>query len=66
MDNSHENSNGKKHNYVKVLVDDPFNNWDIVENEVLLYLKFPKKQNGVYICLPSKVSHMYEGHSINL
>jgi hypothetical protein len=41
-DNSHESGNGKKHNYVKVLVDDPFNNRDIV-------LEVSKKQKGVYI-----------------
>lgn len=40
-DNKHENDQGKKHNYVKVLVDDPFNNRDI--------LKVTKKQKGVYI-----------------
>lgn len=41
-DNPHENSKGKKHNYVKVLVDDPFNNRDII-------LNVSKKQKGVYI-----------------
>lgn len=41
-DNTHENGNGKKHNYVKVLVDDPFNNRDII-------LEVSKKQKGVYI-----------------
>lgn len=41
-DNPHENGKGKKHNYVKVLVDDPFNNRDIV-------LEVSKKQKGVYI-----------------
>ena len=38
-DNPHENGKGKKHNYVKVLVDDPFNNRDIV-------LEVSKKQKG--------------------
>jgi hypothetical protein len=41
-DNQTEKGNGKKHNYVKVLVDDPFNNRDII-------LKVTKKQKGVYI-----------------
>ena len=41
-DNPHENGKGKKHNYVKVLVDDPFNNRDIV-------LEVSKNQKGVYI-----------------
>jgi len=40
--NESNNSNSKKDNYVKVLVDDPFNNRDII-------LKVTKKQKGVYI-----------------
>jgi hypothetical protein len=40
--NQPENGNNKKHNYVKVLVDDPFNNRDII-------LKVTKKQKGIYI-----------------
>jgi len=39
---NNKNDNDKKHNYVKVLVDDPYNNRDIV-------LKVTKKQKGVYI-----------------
>ena len=35
-------SDAKKHNYVKVLVDDPYNNRDII-------LKVTKKQKGVYV-----------------
>ena len=58
-DNPHENGNGKKHNYVKVLVDDPFNNRDIV-------LEVSKKQKGVYIWETLDGKHMYVGHSINL
>jgi hypothetical protein len=41
-DNTLENGNDKKHIYVKLLVDDPFNNRDII-------LKVTKKQKGVYI-----------------
>ncbi|RYE15254.1 MAG: hypothetical protein EOP34_03950 [Rickettsiales bacterium] len=41
-DNKNKNDNDKKHNYVKVLVDDPYNNRDII-------LKVTKKQKGVYI-----------------
>lgn len=40
--NQFENNNEKKINYVKVLVDDPFNNRDII-------LKVTKKQKGIYI-----------------
>ena len=58
-DNPHENGNGKKHNYVKVLVDDPFNNRDII-------LNVTKKQKGVYIWETLDGKHMYVGHSINL
>ena len=58
-DNPHENSKGKKHNYVKVLVDDPFNNRDII-------LNVSKKQKGVYIWETLDGKHMYVGHSINL
>lgn len=54
----HENGN-KKHNYVKILVDDPYNNRDII-------LKVTKKQKGVYIWETLDGKHMYVGHSINL
>jgi hypothetical protein len=37
-----KNSQKPKHKYVKVLVDDPFNNRDII-------LKLTKKQKGVYV-----------------
>lgn len=40
--NQFENNYEKKINYVKVLVDDPFNNRDII-------LKVTKKQKGIYI-----------------
>lgn len=58
-DNPRENGKGKKHNYVKVLVDDPFNNRDIV-------LEVSKNQKGVYIWETLDGKHMYVGHSINL
>jgi hypothetical protein len=57
--NQPENGNNKKHNYVKVLVDDPFNNRDII-------LKVTKKQKGIYIWETLDNKHMYVGHSINL
>jgi hypothetical protein len=56
-DNTFENGNDKKHTYVKLLVDDPFNNRDII-------LKVTKKQKGVYIWEDGK--NMYVGHSMNL
>lgn len=37
-----QNNNNPKHKYVKVLVNDPFNNRDII-------LKVTKKQKGVYV-----------------
>ena len=40
--NQQENNYDKKHNYVKVLVDDPFNNRDII-------LNVTKNQKGVYL-----------------
>ncbi len=58
-ENKHENGKNKKHNYVKVLVGDPFNNRDII-------LKVTKKQKGVYIWETLDGKHMYVGHSINL
>jgi len=53
-DNSHN-----KHPYVKVLVDDPYNNRDII-------LNVTKKQKGIYIWETLDGEHMYVGHSINL
>ncbi|RYE16057.1 MAG: hypothetical protein EOP34_00010 [Rickettsiales bacterium] len=41
-DNQPQKNSNKKYNYVKVLVDDPFNNRDII-------LKVTKKQKGIYI-----------------
>ena len=58
-ENKHENGKNKKHNYVKVLVGDPFNKRDII-------LKVTKKQKGVYIWETLDGKHMYVGHSINL
>ena len=43
-DNNHEDNKSlkPKNNYVKVLVEDPYNNRDII-------LKLTKKQKGVYV-----------------
>lgn len=57
--NKKTKEDNKKHTYVKVLVDDPFNNRDII-------LKVTKKQKGVYVWETLDGKHMYVGHSINL
>jgi len=41
-DKPYNENDGKKHNYVKVLVDAPYDNRDII-------LKVTKKQKGVYV-----------------
>lgn len=48
-----------KDKYVKVVVQDPYNNRDII-------LKVTKKQKGVYIWETLDGKNMYVGHSINL
>ena len=59
-DGKYENNNtNKKYNYVKVLVDDPYNNRDII-------LKVAKKQKGVYVWETLDGKNIYVGHSINL
>lgn len=42
FNNNNEHKNDKKHNYIKVLVDDPFNNRNII-------LNVTKSQKGIYI-----------------
>jgi len=56
--NDRQNDNNK-HNYVKVFVDDPYNNREII-------LEVTKKQKGVYIWQSLDGKDMYVGHSINL
>lgn len=60
-DNKPDNKNdyNNKHNYVKVLIDDPYSNRDII-------LNVAKKQKGVYIWKTLDGKHLYVGHSINL
>jgi GIY-YIG catalytic domain/Cytochrome C and Quinol oxidase polypeptide I/NUMOD1 domain len=53
------NNNNSKYKYTKILVDDPFNNRDII-------LKITKKQKGVYIWESLNGKNLYAGHSINL
>lgn len=49
----------KKYKYVKVIVNDPLNNRDILA-------KVAKKQRGVYLFESLDSEHKYVGHSINL
>lgn len=60
--NNNENNNKDlrpKQKYVKVLVENPYNNRDII-------LKVTKKQKGVYVWETLDGKHVYVGHSINL
>jgi hypothetical protein len=59
FNDNNEHKNDKKHNYIKVLVDDPFNNRNII-------LNVTKSQKGIYIWETLDRKHMYVGHSINL
>lgn len=69
ISNNNNNNNNKnqdnkdpedsKYKYVKVLVNDPFNNRDII-------LKVTKQQKGVYVWASLDGKHVYVGHSINL
>ena len=60
-DNNNKDKNLKKskHDYVKILVDNPFINRDII-------LKVTKKQKGIYVWESLDGKHVYVGHSINL
>lgn len=59
--NNGDNKNSKlpKDKYIKVLVDDPFNNRDVL-------LRVTKKQKGVYVWESVNGKDIYVGHSINL
>lgn len=57
--NNHKKGDNKKHPYVKLLVDDPYNNRDII-------LNVTKKQKGVYVWETLDGKNLYVGHSINL
>ena len=57
--NEYKNNKDKKHNYIKILVNDPFNNRNII-------LNVTKAQKGIYIWETLDGKHMYVGHSINL
>jgi hypothetical protein len=58
-ENDQKNSLNFKYNYTKVLVEDPYNNRDIIA-------KVAKKQKGVYIWETLDSKNLYVGHSINL
>jgi hypothetical protein len=57
--NNNENNNNSKYKYTKLLIEDPYNNRDII-------LRITKKKKGVYIWESLDGKHMYVGHSINL
>ena len=59
--NNDDNKNSKdpKHKYVKILIEDPYNNRDII-------VKVTKKQKGVYVWESLDGNNKYVGHSINL
>lgn len=56
---NNKNFQEPKNKYIKILVNDPFNNRDII-------LKVTKKQKGVYVWESLDSKHIYVGHSINL
>lgn len=57
--NNENNNSPNTHNYVKILVEDPYNNRDII-------LKITKRQRGIYIWETLDGKNLYVGHSINL
>ena len=57
--NNHKKGDNKKHPFVKLLVDDPYNNRDII-------LNITKRQKGVYVWETLDGKNLYVGHSINL
>ena len=58
-ENNQKDPLNTKYNYTKVLVEDPYNNRDIIA-------KVAKKQKGVYIWETLDEKNIYVGHSINL
>lgn len=58
-DNTPKDPLNSKHNYIKVIIEDPYNNRDIIA-------RVAKKQKGVYIWETLDGKNLYVGHSINL
>jgi hypothetical protein len=58
-ENNQKDPLNSKHKYTKVLVEDPYNNRDIIA-------RVAKKQKGVYVWGTLDSKNMYVGHSINL
>jgi hypothetical protein len=56
---NNNNNNKNSNNYIKILVNDPFNNRDIIA-------KVAKNQKGVYIWKSLDGNNMYVGHSTSL
>jgi len=59
IDNNNDNKENSKFKYIKVIVENPYENRDTI-------LKVTKKQKGVYIWETLDSKNMYVGHSINL
>lgn len=61
--NNHDNNDNisvtGKNNYVKILIEDPYNNRKIISNVT-------KKQKGIYIWETIDGKNIYVGHSINM
>ena len=58
-DNTPKDPLNSKYNYTKVIIEDPYNNRDIIA-------RVAKKQKGVYIWETLDKKNLYVGHSINL
>jgi len=58
-DNTPKDPLNSKYNYTKVIIEDPYNNRDIIS-------RVAKKQKGVYIWETLDKKNLYVGHSINL
>ena len=56
---NNNNNNDNKYNYVKVIIEDPFNNRDVI-------LGATKGKKGVYVWKSIEGNNVYVGHSINL
>jgi hypothetical protein len=54
-----KNSLNSKHNYTKVIIEDPYNNRDLIA-------RVAKKQKGIYEWATLEGKTLYIGHSINL
>jgi GIY-YIG catalytic domain/NUMOD1 domain len=58
-DNGKKGPLSSKHDYKKIIINDPYNNRDLIA-------KVAKRQKGVYVWQTLDNKHTYVGHSINL